>query len=87
MVQLGLLVAVPLVFLASVLRSYLDRAGVGGLVVELGDTGPRGQLRPALARALRDPSVEVAYWLADRAGYVDSEGALWSSPPVAAAAR
>ncbi len=73
-VQLGLLVAVPLVFLASVLRSYLDRAGVGGLVVELGDTGPRGQLRPALARALRDPSVEVAYWLADRAGYVDSEG-------------
>ena len=68
------LLAVPVAFLAGLLRSRLARTGVGELVVELGDRAQPGQLRDALGRALRDPSVEVAYWSADSARYVDAAG-------------
>ena len=68
------LLAVPVAFLAGLLRSRLARSGVGKLVVELGDRAPGGQLRSALAQALGDPSVEVAYWTPDTASYVDGDG-------------
>jgi signal transduction histidine kinase len=55
------LLTVPLSFLAGLLRSRLARSAVAGLVVELGETAAPGQLREALARALGDPSLEVAY--------------------------
>jgi signal transduction histidine kinase len=54
------LLTVPLSFLAGLLRSRLARSAVAGLVVELGETAAPGQLREALARALGDPSLEVA---------------------------
>jgi signal transduction histidine kinase len=34
----------------------------------------RGELRAALAKALGDPSVELAYWLPESGHYVDAEG-------------
>jgi signal transduction histidine kinase len=43
-------------------------------VVELGRTRVPGQLREALARALHDPSLALAYWLPEQGRYVDSEG-------------
>ncbi|MDP8936342.1 MAG: histidine kinase [Actinomycetota bacterium] len=74
LVALLLIVAAPVVFLAGLLRARLARAHVGNLVVELGDAPPGGGLRDALARALGDPSVEVAYWMPGQAGYVDAAG-------------
>lgn len=64
----------PLVFLAGLLQARLARAKVGGLVVELGGAPGGGALRSALARALRDPTVEVAYWLVAENRYVDEHG-------------
>jgi len=67
------ILAVPLAFLAGLLRSRLARADVGTLVVELGE-GSGGELRGALAKALRDPTVEVAYWTDDPGGYRHADG-------------
>ena len=53
----------PIVFLIGLLHARIARSAVAGLVVELrADPGP-AELRDALARALRDPSLELAYWL------------------------
>jgi signal transduction histidine kinase len=43
-------------------------------VRRLGASLERGELRAALAEALGDPSVELAYWLPDSRQYVDAEG-------------
>lgn len=80
LVALVLLALAPVVFLGGLLRARLARGHVGRLVVELGDVSPGGALREALARALGDPTVEVAYWLAERSGYVDGQGQAMSLP-------
>ena len=77
-------VAIPLAFLAGLLRSRLARADVGALVVELGETSG-GELRGALAKALRDPTVEVAYWSDDPGAYLDAAGQAMQLPPPGAA--
>jgi signal transduction histidine kinase len=66
--------AVPLVFLVGMLRSRLARSAVGDLLVDLREPAAHGVLRDALARALGDPSLEVAYWVPEYAGYVDADG-------------
>ena len=64
----------PLAFLFALLHARLARSAVGGLLVELhGDLAP-ADLRDALARALRDPSLTLAYWLPDFQAYVDLDG-------------
>ena len=75
-----LIAAAPLVFLAGLLRARLVRAKVGGLVVELGGGPGSGGLRDALARALRDPTVDVAYWIAEEERYVDEHGRALELP-------
>jgi signal transduction histidine kinase len=67
-------VALPVAFLAVLLRSSLARTSVAALVVELEEARPTGALRDALARALGDPSLAVAYWLPDQQRYVDLDG-------------
>jgi signal transduction histidine kinase len=54
---------------------------VADLVVELGEARS-GTLRGELARALGDPSLEIGYWLPDRAGFVDAEGGVLALPDV-----
>jgi signal transduction histidine kinase len=69
------LVAWPLALLFGLLRSHLDRGAVSRMMVELGAGPPApDHLRGVLARTLRDPSVEVAYWLPDREQFVDGGG-------------
>jgi signal transduction histidine kinase len=65
--------AVPLAFLAGLARSRLDRIAVGDLVVELGEAPLPEQLRDGLARAIHDPSLEIAYFLKN-GRWVDVEG-------------
>ncbi|MFN0154970.1 MAG: PAS domain S-box protein [Gaiella sp.] len=63
--------AIPLAFLAGLLRTRLERSSVAGLVVALGEGLP---LRDVLARTLRDPSLEVAFRRSD-GSWIGSDGA------------
>lgn len=64
----------PIVFLIAILDARLARSAVGDLVVELRTHPAPDALREALARALRDPSLRLAYWLPDLGVYADLEG-------------
>jgi signal transduction histidine kinase len=67
--------AIPVSFLAFLLRTQVSGVGaVGDLMAQLQNAPARGALRDALARALRDPSIELAYWLPAQRHYVDAEG-------------
>ena len=68
------LVAIPLAYLAGLLRSRLAGAGVRALVVELREAPASGELRAAVAKALRDPGAELAFWDPGLARYRDAEG-------------
>ena len=64
----------PLAFLLGLLDARLARSAVGDLIVELrNEPGPH-DLRDALAHALRDPSLTLAYWLPNFQTYVDVNG-------------
>ena len=66
-----LITAVPFAFLAGLLRSSLSRAGaVSALVERVAGTS----VRDALAEALGDRDLTLAYWLPDTGGYVDAGG-------------
>lgn len=72
-----LLLLWPVGFLVGLTRLRLDRSRVGALAIELGggeDGATPERVQQALGRALHDPSVRLAYWLADREGYVDVDG-------------
>ena len=68
----------PLVFpvglLLGMLRARWSRGRVANLVVELGRGVPVGGLRDVLARALDDPSLQLAFAAPSGAGYVDASG-------------
>lgn len=65
--------SIAFAFLIGLGRARLARSAVADLVVELGNTPGPGELRDALARTLRDPSLTVAYWLPD-GRFVDAAG-------------
>ncbi len=65
---------VPIAVLYVFLQRRLARGMVAGLVVELGTQSPSGDLRDALARALGDPSLQLAYWFPAEKCYVDGDG-------------
>jgi signal transduction histidine kinase len=69
------LAAIPVAFLIGLLQSRLARAGVSELVLELRTAATPSDVQAALARALGDPSLVLAYWLPDERRYVSAEGA------------
>ena len=70
-VALGL---APALFLVGLLSARLARSDAADLFVELGANPAPADLRDALAKALRDPSLVLAYWLPDRDAWVDADG-------------
>lgn len=64
----------PVSFLVGLLRTRLDRSLVGDLLIELQAPMAHGRLQAALAEALGDPSLRLAFWLPQRGRYVDEEG-------------
>jgi signal transduction histidine kinase len=58
----------------TVIRAARARAAVGRLIGELRDAPAPLDLRGALARAVGDPGLAVAYPIGDRARYVDAHG-------------
>ncbi len=70
-VALGAFGAVPIAFMLGLIRARLARAAAGDLLLELGSGT---QLRDALARALHDPTLDIAYYLTEEERYVNAEG-------------
>jgi signal transduction histidine kinase len=77
--------SVPIAVLVVLLQRRLARSAVAGLVVELGERGNGADLCDALARALGDPSLELAYWFAAGRHYVDADGRAVELPAADAA--
>jgi signal transduction histidine kinase len=73
--------AIPVSFLAFLLRTQASGVGaVGDLMATLQSATGRGGLRDAMAQVLRDPSIEIAYWLPEQAKYVDADGRPFELP-------
>ena len=64
----------PIGYLIGLVRARLARAGVADLAVELGRGVPLGGLRDALARALRDPTLVLAFAAPSGEGFVGPDG-------------
>jgi signal transduction histidine kinase len=77
------LATVPIAYLFGLFQTRLARAGLGELVVELGSNPEQGRLRDALARALKDPSLELGYWMPASQEYLDVEGNQVDAAPTA----
>ena len=72
-VTLFVLGLAPLAFLAGILQARLARSAVGDLLLELRSQPSARELRAALARALRDPSLTLLFWLSD-GSWADVDG-------------
>jgi signal transduction histidine kinase len=73
--------AIPVSFLAFLLRTQASGvAAVGDMMATLQNATGRGELRDAMAQVLRDPSIEIAYWLPEQKKYVDAEGHPFELP-------
>ena len=68
------LLAGPLLFVISTVRAWAARGALGTAIVDLEPGAPSGRLRDALARALGDSTLQVAFQQPDGAGYVDTAG-------------
>ncbi len=66
--------AVPPALVVGLVSGRLARGRVSELVLELGQGLAPGELREALARALGDPSLGVAYWIPETESFADLEG-------------
>jgi signal transduction histidine kinase len=71
---------VPIAVLFVFLQRRLARGMVAGLVVELGEPSASDGLAEALARALGDASLQLAFWFPADHCYVDGEGAPVALP-------
>jgi signal transduction histidine kinase len=78
---LAVLAAVPLAFLGGLLRARLGRAVVGELLIGLRGNPSPAEVRDALAGSLRDPSLELVYWLPEFGAYADLDGREVKLPP------
>jgi signal transduction histidine kinase len=71
----ALVATIPFGFLAGLLRSRLAQGeAVSELIARLGEAPGEGALRAALADALGDPTLALAYWLPESERYVDALG-------------
>jgi signal transduction histidine kinase len=71
----ALVATIPFGFLVGLLRSRLAQGeAVAELIARVGEAPGEGALRAALADALGDPSVALAYWLPESERYVDALG-------------
>ena len=72
--------AIPLAFLVALTGGRRARGRMGSLLVDVGDRPDAGALRNALARALRDPTLELTYRLGPDEGWVTPDGVRYELP-------
>ena len=70
----------PLAFLAGLLWTRVHRGAIAQFVIELGAAPSPGDVRTPLARALGDPSLELAFWLPAEERYVAPDGMSFQLP-------
>jgi|tagenome__1003787_1003787.scaffolds.fasta_scaffold20936174_2 signal transduction histidine kinase len=73
-VAFALIGIAPVLFLVGFLRTRLAQSAVGDLMLELRAGHGVADLRESVARALRDPSLELVYWLPEFDSYAGSDG-------------
>jgi signal transduction histidine kinase len=71
---------IPIGVLLGLLRSRIHRSVVADLALKLSRGVPLGGLRDAVARAVRDPTLEIAFPAADGEGLVHSDGSAFDLP-------
>jgi signal transduction histidine kinase len=64
----------PVTFLIGILHARLARSAAADLFLDLAPDPAPSDVRDALARALRDPSVSLAYWLPEFESWADADG-------------
>jgi signal transduction histidine kinase len=67
-------VVIALGLLWALMQARIQRRSVTRIVADLGEAPPPGSLQSALARAIRDPELRIAYWLPGAQCYVDGHG-------------
>lgn len=67
-------IVLALGLLWAVLGARVQRRSVARIVAELGEAPPAGSLESALARAIGDRELRIAYWLPASQRYVDGRG-------------
>jgi signal transduction histidine kinase len=77
--------AVPIGFLLGLLRTQIDMALVGRLVVELGGAPSPERIEAMVAATLHDPSVQLGYWSPAVLAFVGAAGDRIE--PIASATR
>ena len=73
-ITFGVVGLAPVAFLIGLLDARLARSAVGDLVVELRADPAPADLRNAFARALRDQSLTLAYWVPQFESWADLDG-------------
>jgi signal transduction histidine kinase len=73
-----LLLAAGLVWAA--VRTRVQRRAVAQIATSLGQAPPPGSLQAALAQAVGDPDLQIAYWLPDSQRHVDGNGRPVAQP-------
>jgi signal transduction histidine kinase len=73
-VAFALIGIAPVLFLFGFLRSRLAQSAVGDLMRQLRGGSEVVDLRLSVARALRDPSLELVYWLPEFDSYAGPDG-------------
>jgi signal transduction histidine kinase len=72
--------AIPLAILLALTGGRRARGRMGSLLTEIGGQPDSGALHHALARALRDPTLELAYRIGPAEGWVTPEGYPFELP-------
>jgi signal transduction histidine kinase len=66
--------------ISGVARARAERRAIARIAASLDQAPAPGSLQSALAEALRDPGLQIAYWLPGRQRYVDASGQVVPEP-------
>jgi signal transduction histidine kinase len=66
--------------ISGVARARAERRAVARVAANLDEAPAPGSLQSALAEALRDPGLQIAYWLPGIQGYIDASGRAVTEP-------
>jgi signal transduction histidine kinase len=83
-VECGAVALVGGSLLWNALRARVQKRSVGRIVANLGEAPTPGSLESALARAVGDPELRIAYWLSASGRYVDAHGSAVAEPTASA---
>jgi signal transduction histidine kinase len=73
-ITFGVLGVAPVAFLVGLLNAHLSRPALSDLLAKLRTDPAPADLHNALADALRDPTLTLAYWLPEYGSWVDMHG-------------